>query len=168
MARGPLSKLPRAFFILLNFIFLRSCFPVIPGRTEPFSNKIPCPLNFHHSALFWSPSEIIASEHQRIMFRQLGVLVLLTLSHPCRTEDRGWVVRSELVCWFSPAGLVITQSHVSHSVQTSTEREQSEGGRETVKEGGRTKKRGGGWRFVIHVYGIQCAHLHSHSHKYAC
>lgn len=57
-----------------------------------------------------SPSEIIASGDQWIMRRQPGLLVLLTLSHPWES------IQNELICWLSPAGLVILQSHVSHSV----------------------------------------------------
>ena len=101
------------------------------------------------------------------MGRQPGLLVLLTLSHPRGFWDGK---QSEMVGWLSPAGLVIIQSHVSHSapgvLQISTEQQQQQQ-RETERGVGEEKL-----LFVMYLYGIQCEQMQlvvmKHGHKYAC
>ena len=103
------------------------------------------------------------------MGRQPGLLVLLTLSHPRGFWDGK---QSEMVGWLSPAGLVIIQSHVSHSAPgvlqiSSEQQQQQQQQRETERGVGEEKL-----LFVMYLYGIQCEQMQlvvmKHGHKYAC
>lgn len=98
-----------------------------------------------------SPSELIASEHQWVVCRQLGVLVLLTLSHPWGFWKRGngasWLAGSaQRALWSS--------SHMSRPpcLQISTDQKRREGERKRQTEGGRANT-------LFLTREIQCSHM---------